>query len=128
MNIDDMKNKISMELKNPITQQGFEIICKHLTEKENEKCELLGIIQDKDNAIKKLIADMAGLEEELTEKDKQIEELKKSNLELLDFYEKKLNKVTELEAQIDYAKSIIKSILDNSDEYAEQRAREFLKE
>ena len=29
---------------------------------------------------------------------------------------------------IDYAKSIIKSLLDNSDEYAEQRAREFLKE
>ena len=86
MNIDEMKNKISMELKNPITQQGFEIICKHLI--------------DKDNSIKKLIADMAGLEEELTEKDKQI----------------------------DYAKSIIKSLLDNSDEYAEQRAREFLKE
>ena len=71
---------------------------------------------------------MAGLEEELTEKDKQIEELKKSNLELLDFYEKKLNKVIELEAQIDYAKSIIKSLLDNSDEYAEQRARDYLKE
>ena len=33
-------------------------------------------LTEKDNAIKKLIADMAGLEEELTEKDKQIEELK----------------------------------------------------
>lgn len=32
------------------------------------------------------------------------------------------------EEVIDYAKSIIKSLLDNSDEYAEQRAREFLKE
>ena len=32
------------------------------------------------------------------------------------------------EEVIDYAKSIIKSLLDNSDEYAEQRAIEFLKE
>lgn len=30
--------------------------------------------------------------------------------------------------ETDYAKSIIKSLLDNSDEYAEQRARDFLKE
>ena len=40
----------------------------------------------------------------LIEKDKEIAELKKSNLELLDFYEKKLNKVTELEAQIEKMK------------------------
>ena len=33
-------------------------------------------LTEKDNAIKKLIADMAGLEGELEEKDKQIEELK----------------------------------------------------
>ena len=32
MNIDEMKNKISMALKDPILQQGFEIICK-----ENEE-------------------------------------------------------------------------------------------
>lgn len=30
--------------------------------------------------------------------------------------------------ETDYSKSIIKSLLDNSDEYAEQRARDFLKE
>lgn len=132
MDKDEMKNKISMALKDPILQQGFEIICKHLeekdkeikdlewqlkeviedndsyqkdntekdkqieglnnfideqrttiarqivelTEKENDKKGLLGIIQGKDEAIKKLIADMAGLEEELTEKDRQIGELK----------------------------------------------------
>ena len=34
--IDEMKNKISMELQNPITQQGFEIICKHLEELEKQ--------------------------------------------------------------------------------------------
>lgn len=31
-----LKNKISMELKNPDTQQGFEIICKRLSELEKE--------------------------------------------------------------------------------------------
>ena len=36
MNVDEMKNKISMELQNPITQQGFEIICKQLTEKDKQ--------------------------------------------------------------------------------------------
>jgi hypothetical protein len=40
MTIDDMKNKISMELKNPVTQQGFEIICKHLVELERENADL----------------------------------------------------------------------------------------
>lgn len=39
MTRDEMKNKISMALKDPILQQGFEIICKNLAEleKENEK-------------------------------------------------------------------------------------------
>ena len=35
-----LKNKISMELKNPVTQQGFEIICKRLSELEKENAEL----------------------------------------------------------------------------------------
>ena len=40
MTIDDMKNKISMELKSPVTQQGFEVICKHLVELERENADL----------------------------------------------------------------------------------------
>lgn len=32
MKIDEMKNRISMELKDPILQQGFEIICKENAE------------------------------------------------------------------------------------------------
>ena len=41
MNIDEMKNKISMELKDPITQQGFEIICKELTDLKRDKEDLI---------------------------------------------------------------------------------------
>lgn len=73
-----------------------------------------------------------GYENLLTEKDKQIEELKRNRQavenarNVLDVEQRNYTK--ELKAQIDYAKSIIKSLLDNSDEYAEQRARDFIKE
>ena len=41
--IDEMKDKISMTLKDPVLQQGFEIICKNLAELEKENTELKGI-------------------------------------------------------------------------------------
>ncbi len=37
---DEMKDKISMALKDPTLQQGFEIICKNLAELEKENAEL----------------------------------------------------------------------------------------
>lgn len=37
---DEMKNRISMALKDHILQQGFEIICKNLAELEKENAEL----------------------------------------------------------------------------------------
>ena len=40
MTKDEMKDKISMALKDPILQQGFEIICKNLAELEKENAEL----------------------------------------------------------------------------------------
>ena len=36
MTKDEMKDKISMALKDPVLQQGFEIICKNLAELEKE--------------------------------------------------------------------------------------------
>lgn len=36
--------------------------------------------------------------------------------------------IAELKEQVAFAKSIVQSLLDNSDEYAVERAREFLKE
>ena len=38
---EEMKNKISMALKDPILQQGFEIICKNLADLEKENAELI---------------------------------------------------------------------------------------
>lgn len=43
MTKDEMKDKISMSLKDPVLQQGFEIICKNLAELEKENAELKGI-------------------------------------------------------------------------------------
>ena len=40
MTRDEMKNKISLALKDPVLQQGFEIICKENTELEKENAEL----------------------------------------------------------------------------------------
>ena len=40
MTKDEMKDKISMALKEPVLQQGFEIICKNLAELEKENAEL----------------------------------------------------------------------------------------
>lgn len=43
MNKDELKNRISMALKEPILQQGFECICKNLVELEKENAKLKSI-------------------------------------------------------------------------------------
>lgn len=40
MTKDEMKDRISMALKDPILQQGFEIICKNIAELEKENKQL----------------------------------------------------------------------------------------
>lgn len=75
MTKDEMKNRISMSLKDPGLQQGFEIICKNLAELEQEKCELLGIIQGKDEAIKELNLANEKYVDKLTEAKEIINEL-----------------------------------------------------
>ena len=42
---DEMKDKISMALKDPVLQQGFEIICKNLAELEKENAELRELVK-----------------------------------------------------------------------------------
>ena len=59
---------------------------------------------------------------ELEEKIKTLEHNKKTIAHLSSILEQKQKE------QLDYAKSIIKSLLDNSDEYARERAENFLKE
>lgn len=62
---DEKKNRISMALKDPILQQGFEIICKENAELEQTNNNLLDVINNQDVKI----ADL----------EKQIEEYKNGN-------------------------------------------------
>ena len=50
MTKDEMKDKISMALKDPVLQQGFEIICKNLAELEKENVELREKLEIEQNA------------------------------------------------------------------------------
>lgn len=92
MTREELKNKISMALKDPILQQGFEIICKNLAELEKENAELktennklLDVINNQDVKIVELEQKV-----EQTEKDLEdyqfnyptIKELEKENAEL----------------------------------------------
>ena len=58
---DEMKNRISMALKDPILQQGFEIICKNVVDLETENNKLLDVINNQDVKI-------ADLEQKLEKK------------------------------------------------------------
>ena len=64
---DEMKNRISMALKDPILQQGFEIICKNLTELEKKIADI------------KANCDLA-----IEGRDVKIKELEQENNKLLD--------------------------------------------
>jgi hypothetical protein len=69
MNIDEMKNKISMALKDPILQQGFEIICKENAELEKVNTALR---QDWD-VMKSTITDYEKENAELKEQKEMLE-------------------------------------------------------
>jgi hypothetical protein len=88
MTKEEMKDKISMALKDPILQQGFEIICKNLDEleKENEKLKkrlsvLLSCKKCPDNK-GGFICQKEYEDKCLTQKIQYIKELKEENTEL----------------------------------------------
>lgn len=70
---DEMKDRISTALKDTLLQQGFEIACKKIEELEKEKCELLGIIQGKDEVIQELKKENKRLTELLNHSNVQLQ-------------------------------------------------------
>lgn len=62
MTIDEIKNKISMDLGGKYTQLGFEVICKKLTEFEKENAESKQILYKLVNAFNDY--ECAGTEQE----------------------------------------------------------------
>lgn len=91
MTKDELKNKISMALKDPILQQGFEIICKNLAEQEKEY-HLLG------ERCTQLLKDKGDLTDRVSN---QAESLRVIMLE----EEKKRKQIEVLEQQIEQMKN-----------------------
>lgn len=83
MTEEEMKNKISMELKNPVTQQGFEIICKHILELQKQKGKLTDKVKELEEEIEdwkscheRELELMKGLNDRIADLEKQIEKMK----------------------------------------------------
>jgi len=93
MTKDEMKNRISLALKDPILQQGFEVICKDLADLEKQ----LAISEH----------DREHNDYELTEVYKKITDLEKENAELV---QEKYNleyKIENLENKIEHHQEVI---------------------
>lgn len=104
MTKDEMKNKISMALKDTILQQGFEIICKNLIELEKDLNYQKQARVIAENAVaelteenNRLLEKIADLEKKVNENDVCIEDLELSNIDL--------------QKQLEQAKEIIKKFL-----------------
>ena len=88
MTKDEMKDKISMVLKDSVLQQGFEIICKNLAELEKENAELkekISVLLSCKNCSENKGGWICVKEYEnkcLAQKIEYIKELKKENAEL----------------------------------------------
>lgn len=117
---EDIMNRISFALKDPVLQMGFEVICSKLARLEKEKCELLGIIQGKDKVIQEL-------KEENTK-------LKERNAEYADPKSQWISQHIQDVVQLTKAKEIIKEMLSILPKYDSQglwlyrRSRALLKE
>lgn len=134
MTKDEMKNRISMALTDPILQQGFEIICKDLAELQAYNKKLLQSDIDKHNKI-------VLLSQKVNDLQKKNAELTKDLSHLYDDFDKMFWKKNEI---ISNAKEIIKTflaIVNNDVEYVKnpkgckdlwkelcEKAEQFLKE
>lgn len=105
--IKEMKNKISMALKDPILQQGFEIICKNLIELEKENAGLRAAYDKQKEINKELVDDIAALQ--------------RDKADLIFVRDQKAKHICELKARITELETQIK--LGNEREAQDIRAR-----
>lgn len=82
MTKDEMKNRISMALKDPILQQGFEIICKENAELEKENSRLNQIILGNEEEITDLRKDCEEYSKTFNRQNDEIISLRKELIEL----------------------------------------------
>jgi trans-2-enoyl-CoA reductase len=134
MDKDEMKNKISMALKDPILQQGFEIICKDLAisehDREHNDYELTEVYKkvaelEKENAELRNLKDVADLIRlnnssvvTMAQLNNNNVALRKENAELRKEWQEQVQKATDegyartlQTIQLTKAKEIIKELL-----------------
>lgn len=117
---DEMKNRISLALKDPILQQGFEIICKNLAELEKENKT---VSRKANKAIADKLLITAKYNEVLNDLNQENDKVQKENAELKEIIDNdvdkkiyvQLAKKAELadvqKEQLTTAKEIIKDLL-----------------
>ena len=74
--LNDLKNRISFALKDATLQQGFEIICKRISELEKENADLKAEIGLNEATIQDQLEDRIKIIKENEELKKQIEQMK----------------------------------------------------
>ena len=104
-----MKDKINMALKDPMLQQGFEIICKNLAELEKEAEEWLDERYLKDMGVRKPCKEayLAGAEP----REKRIAELEMTVGTLRNFSNEQATCIEKLETQIEQMKCDVLSLI-----------------
>ena len=114
---DEMKNRISLALKDPILQQGFEIICKENEELKNKLTEKVTL-----ESLEVVSARMEELEGQVTRafevleiKRKRIEKLEQENAELKTLikseHEIEARKNNRLISQLTKAKELLQRVV-----------------
>ena len=130
---DEMKNRISMALKDPILQQGFEIICKDFAELEKENADLK-------EEINKIAFARGNLEEENAELKglKDVATLIRANNDTVTTLMQLNNMLVSKNQQLTKAKELLKKLLSAYTSYADsfddrdneivEEAEQFLKD
>ena len=125
---DEMKNRISMALKDPILQQCFEIICKENAELKVRNAELKGMYVHSAREAGTYKQFLEAKEKENAELKERIKTLEQIKQEHTNYTIKVEEERTFVKEQLTKAKEIIKAFLDSSDLNIKHKAEEFLGE
>lgn len=106
MTKDEMKNRISMALKDPILQQGFEIICKENAELEDKLNNLASVAEVRLANWQKSEKENAELKEEMRAKQVVLNDFKSRVETVTDRFNRK-------SSQLAKAKEIIKKLVED---------------
>ena len=127
---DEMKNKISMALKDPVLQQGFEIICKNLAELEKENAELKEKVSYLEDNLRVARKDRENLQLDVAKGLKEfVKDYPATSLRYLanEKYVEQLTKAKELIEELSSSLSVVGECDDEECELL-NRAEQFLKD